>query len=50
MLGFELLRQRFESSPVARDEHEVVAALGEQPGELLTDSGRGAGDKGDWLS
>ena len=32
VLGFELLRQRFESSPVARDEHEVVAALGEHAG------------------
>ena len=37
VLGFELLRQCIESSLVARDEHEVVAPLGEQPGELLTD-------------
>ena len=37
VLGFELLRRSLRVEPVARDEHEVVAPLGEPPGELLTD-------------
>ena len=45
--GLELLGERLEASLVARDEHEVVAALGEVAGELLADPDGRSGDERD---
>ena len=42
----ELLGERVEARGVARDEHEVVAAIGEGEREGAPDPGRRAGDEG----
>ena len=43
----ELVGQRLQPLAVARDQHEVVAALGETEREDAPDPGGGAGDEGD---
>jgi len=45
--GLELLGERVEATLVASDEHDVVPAFGEEPGERFADSRGRSGDKGD---